>query len=394
MVPDFQTSMKIIRESNESFLSLLVALKSFLTEDTEVSIACNGETVVLPSLPAVIRAYQGGDFTSITLKSGSSVLTLSNDDGALKVSGTDGLANLQVAKVLASTIAGSTVTQLNATDCTIDSIQGTTALSVTSISVQDLVVGTLNASYLIVQSLSAGALDASSITASSAHIGQVFVNPGNVCNLFAIPGGGAYNYSPSNYVFEDTTVGGTSYRFWKSLNLSSPAKDPKTYGFYSKPAGNIPMAAPDAKYLQGDYSLDGTEIDNVGIAALGARASGNITYSNVKFLGTPFYAVQSWPVAIFGEGPTAAGYGMAFLQEIAPNDEGKVFYFRTGGKPWRIARVLTVTYPNGTASEPSTASLGAYMDVPAYTCLRLRLSRVTATTANDSVVATNRLELV
>lgn len=394
MVPDFQTSMKIIRESNQSFLSLLVALKSFLTEGTEVSVACNGETVTLPSLPAVIRAYQGGNFDSITLKSGSSVLTLSNDGGALKVSGTDGLANLQVAKVISSAIAGSTVTQLSATDCTIDSIQGGTALSVASISVQDLVVGTLRAGYLVLQGLSAGSLSADSFTASSAHIGQVFANPGDVNNLFYVPGGSIYNYSPSNYVFADVSVGGTSYKFWKCLGLSSPAKDPKTYGLYAKPSNGVPIPAPDAKYLQGEYSIDGTEIDNVGIAALGAHGRGTITYSNVKFLGTPFFAVQSWPVAIYGEGPTAVGYGMAFLQEIAPNDEGKVFYFRTGGKPWRIARVLTVTYPSAATAEPSTASLSHYQEVPAYTCLRLRMSRTVSVAPDGSVTAANRLELV
>ena len=394
MVPDFQTSMRIIRESNASFLSLLVALKSFLTEDTEVTITCNGSPVALPSLPAVIRAYQGGDFDSITLKNGPNTLTLSNDGGALKVSGSDGLANIEVAKVIASTIAGSTVTQLNATDCTIDSIQGPTAIDVSSISVQDLAVGTLQAMYLTLQGLNAGSLYADTLTAGAAHIGQTYISPGNVSHLFYVPGGSPYNYSAGNYVFADVAVSGTTYKFWKCLGLSGPAKDPRTYGFYAKPAGSAPISAPDAKYLEGDYSVDATPIDNVGVAALGAYGRNNITYTNVKFLNVPFYAAQSWPVAIFGEGPAAAGYGMAFLQEIAPNDEGKVFYFRTGGKPWRIARVLTTVYASATATEPSTASLSAYIEVPAYTCLRLRMSRSISVASNGLVTATNRLELV
>lgn len=394
MVPDFQTSMKIIRESNTSFLALLAALKSFLTEDTEITVTCNGELVTLPSLPAVIRAYQGGSFDSITLKDGASVLTLSNDNGALKVSGSNGLANIEVAKVLASVVAGSTVTQLNATDCVIDSIQGPTSIDVGTISVQDLIAGTLEASYLVLQGLNTSSLDANSLTADTAHIRQMFIDPGNASYLFYVPGGSPYNYSPSNYVFVDTHVGNTAYKFWKCLGLSSPAKDPKTYGFYAKPSNGVPIAAPDAKYLQGNYAIDNTAIDNVGIAALGAYSRNNVTYTGVKFLGTPFYAVQSWPVSIYGDGPAAEGYGMAFLQEIAPNDEGKVFYFRTGGKPWRIARALTVVYPSSVATEPSTASLSTYMDVPAYTCLRLRMSRSVSIAANGTVTAINCLELV
>lgn len=386
--------MKIIRESNATFLSLLVALKSFLTADTEVTITCNGEPVTLPSLPAVIRAYQGGNFSSITLKSGANVITLSNDNGALKVSGPDGLADVEATKVIASTIVGSTVTQLDAMDCTIDSIQGATSIDVGTISVQDLVAGTLQAGYLALQSLNAGSLEAKSLTAGAAHVGQVYIRPGNINQVFYAPGGGPYNYAASNYVFADVPVGGASYKFWRCVGLSGPAKDPRTYGFYAKPSNGLPIAAPDAKYLQGGYALDSTPIDNVGIAALGAYGHSSISYTDVLFLGTPFNAVQSWPVALYGDGTMAAGYGMAYLQEVAPDDEGKVFYFRTGRKPWRIARALTVTYASGSATTPSSASLGSYVDIPAFTCLRLRMSRAASTGADGTVTAINRLELV
>lgn len=395
MVPDFQTSMKIIRESNDSFLSLLKSLKSFLTENTTITVTCNGEPVTVPSLPAVIRAYQGGEFTSIILRSGSDYITLADHNGALRVGRGSQLASVEVAKVVSSIISSSTVEQLSATDCSIDSIQGSTDLSVTSISVQALAAGTLQASYLTLQSLSTGSLEATgSFTTSAAHLGQTYINPGNVKHMFYIPGGSPYNYKLANYVFANVSVGGTSYVFWKCLNLASPAKDPTTYGFYAKPANNAPLSAPDAKYLQGDYVAVTQPIDNVGIAALGAYGHNTITYTNVKFLKTPFYAVQSWPVAFYGEGPTAAGYGMAFLQEIAPTDEGKIFYIRTGGKPWRIARVLTVTYPSATATEPSSASLSTYIDIPEYTCLRLRMTRAVSTATSGVVTATNRLELV
>lgn len=394
MVPDFQTSMRVIRESNQAFLGLIMQLRSFLTADTEITVTVGGEPVTLPSLPAVIRAYRGGAFDSITLKSGSDVLTLSTEDGALKVSGPSGLASIEVDKVVASQIASSTVQSLRATSCTIDALNASAALNVGTISVQDLILNALTVSYLSLQSLSTQSLTATSLTADKLTVGQMYVNPGNVKHLFYVPGGSPYNYAASNYVFVDATVGGAKYKFWKCIGLSGAAKDPTTYGFYAKPANNVPLLAPDAKYLQGEYSIDATGVDNIGIAALGAYGNQSITYTAAKFLKTPFNAVQSWPVALYGEGPAAAGYGMGFLQEIAPADEGKIIYFRTGGKPWRIARVLSLTYPSASAQEPSAGSLGSYMEVPVYTSLRLRLSRATSTTTSGTVEVTNRLELV
>lgn len=394
MVPDFQTSMRVIRESNQSFLDLIMQLRSFLTADTEITVTVGGEPVTLPSLPAVIRAYRGGAFDSITLKSGSDVLTLSTEDGALKVSGPNGLASIEVDKVVSSQVVSSTAQSVNATSCTIDALNASAALNVGTISVQDLILNALTVSYLSLQSLSTRSLEATTLTVDKITMGQMYISPGNVKDLFCVPGGSPYNYAASNYVFADASIGSTKYKFWKCVGLSGAAKDPTTYGFYAKPANNVPMLAPDAKYLQGDYAANSTEVDNIGIAALGAYGNRNITYTNVKFLNTPFDVVQSWPVALYGEGPTAAGYGMGFLQEIAPADEGKVMYFRTGGKSWRIARVLSLTYPSTSAAEPSTGSLGSYFEVPPYTSLRLRLSRSTSTAASGTVEVTNRLELV
>lgn len=394
MVPDFQTSMRVIRESNQSFLGLIMQLRSFLTADTEISVTVGGETVTLPSLPAVIRAYRGGAFDSITLKNGNGVLTLSAEDGALKVLGPDGLAPIEVDKVVSSQVAGSTVQSLDAESCTIDALNASAALNVGTVSVQDLVLNALTVSYLTLQSFSAQSLSVASLTVGQLDIGQMYISPREVKNLFFLPGGSAYNYAASNYVFEDVTVEGTKYKFWKCLGLTGAAKDPTTYGFYEKPAGGTPVPAPGAKYLWGDYALNTTGVDNIGIAALGAYGRANITYTSPKFLRVPFNVAQSWPVALYGDGPIAAGHGMGFLQEIAPNDEGKVMYFRTGGKPWRIARTLSLTYPSTTALVPSSGSLGDYFDVPVYTSLRLRLSRAVVVTTSGTVEVTNRLELV
>lgn len=394
MVPDFQTSIKIIRESNESFLSLLVSLKQFLTAETEITVSCNGESITVPSLPAVIREYRGGNFDSITLRNGSGTITLANAGGALKVTGPNGLANIEAAKVLASTIASSSVTSMSAVNCTIDSLNSGATLSATTMSVQNLALSALQVAYLTLQDLSVNKLDAGSISADKLTIGQMYIDPQDIKHMFYIPGGSVYNYSSSNYKFIDYTVGSTSYKFWQCLDLPSSCKDPSTYGFYAKPSNSTPIAAPDAKYLQGNYSEDLTSIDNVGVAALGASGTGNITYSNTLFLNTPFSYVQSWPVPIYGSATAAANIGMAFLQEIRPNDKGKVFYFRTGGKSWKISRVLSLHYDSSGAAAPSSGSLGQVIEVPPYTTLRLRMDRISVTNSSGSVDVTNRLELV
>lgn len=412
MVPDFQTSMKLIRESNQDMVSLIQALRQFLSQRGTITITAGGNTYTLPTLPEIIAQYKGGNFDEIILRDGDNELHLSNMNGHLLITDSQGhLAPIEVSTLKFSTISDCVLAAVSVTNCNIDNFEAANGVTANKASVQNLTVNAYKGTSASFKTLVANILAVDYAAMQKLEVRRMIFNPRDPVDVFA-DAFGPYDYSSNNALFEP--VSGFA-RYVCNPAYTQSRKSPESMGFVELPldSGRRLLLAPDMVTFQGNTEYDDYANGDAGKIAncwcMGTGPSGTVSMPNTVWpvrVGfdsndgpITFGHILGWPIRSYS-GNTAndpsipAGArstkGTIFLHEISAADIGRIIYIRTLGNSWRINRRLTARYYDGAHYSDA---LDMEYRIPPYTCLRLRLNRVAEVVDSHYTLYHNVLEL-
>lgn len=410
MVPDFQTSMKEIREANLDFVNFLLQLKKLLTGDGTISFTIGGETIEVPALPSIIEQYRGGNFTELVLKSGSYEIHLKNNNGTLSIVDKSGApVTVNAGGIKYSFIDGCTIDSIDAQSCKVDTVEALGGVQLSSASADELTVNSLTTASASVAELHATNMAVANMRASVATLSSLYFTPNTIQNIFAALATGPYVYADGNAQFKSA---GSHYHYICCQALATAAgwKDPSSMGFapmtttVANPNYLVEWALtpPDLLIFQGTTSYDKYEKKTCSNCyALGsAMTNYRVSQACVKIEGStspvPFSQILAWPLKSYAAVPSAypplSGLpgaadnadGLIFLHEFEMTDVGRIIRIQTLGNKWKFPRCLANTYSGGVLTG-STVSL--VTEIPPYTCLRLRMNRIaSAPSANLSIV--------
>ncbi len=422
MVSDFQTSMAEIRKSNLVFIELLKELKNFVSRRGTVTITVGGVEKTFPTIPELVVAYRGGDFSEIVLKSSDSEIHIKNDNGTLKVTDASGaLVPLTVSQLKFSNITSCNFESIHTSECTIDKLSVQGSVEAASANFQSLEVVDFEAGFASVQNLSAGTVSAGSALIPELGVQRLVYMPRETKDIFA--GSSPYNYSDSNAVFLPYPEGDCYKYVCRDLTSEERSeyplrKDPSTMGFVD--IGGISgsarlLRAPDMMTFQGTTECSDYEDGDAGHVGncfvMGTGANGNtlaVTASRPLQTqlgdddGVPFARILGWPITSYIAATSidrdlsqivkllSTGSGAIFLHEFSSADIGRIIFIRTLGNPWTICRRLIAVYKDGVHTNDA---LDLEYEIPPYTCLRLRMVRAKHVIDTSVVQYHNILEI-
>lgn len=383
-IGDNSAALEIMRDANTDFLEFIRNLRRFLTDIGPVTFNI-GEGYTVSSVRDLINDYRNGKFDTLILggtDSGTQVRLHVDSQGNLVVSDMRGnLVTLLCSKVAASRIDNCDVTQVEASDCRIDSIRGATSVTggsvqLSSLTLSQLTTDILDALFAEVQQLSVtGSLNCPGILSYGA---RKFV-PKTTRNVFY------RNNQPLNNAASLLELSPTGEwimtEYYNGVANYSRLK-PYDVGIRPGDMSRVPpsgTAVPDMVRLYGNtkYSdfvssmaviFSFPMVTQPNVMAYVAAPTGTV-YTKVPVDGTPeFAAAIMWPTAMT---PTIqSGAGELYFTSFVSTDLGKEIYYEVHDNPWKIYRRMRVDYDPADNTKPVGVTFEGLVELPEYTCSR------------------------
>lgn len=383
-IGDNSAALEIMRDANNDFLEFIKNLRKFLTGTGPVTFNI-GAGYTVSSIQDLINDYRNGKFNTVILggsDSGTQVRLHVDSQGNLVISDMQGhLVTLLCSRVAASQIENCTVDKVEAYDCRIYSISGTTSVTGGNATLDSLSLVRLTTEILDVVSAEVQKLTVTgSMTCNEilCYGSRKFV-PKTTRNVF-YRNNQALNNAASLLEFAPTGEWIMTEYYNGSYNYTR--LKPFDVGVRSGDLSRVPPSGtvvPDLIRIYGNtqygdfvrtsglfFSFPMVVPSNVKAFVAGPTGG---SFTEVPVEGTPeLAATLLWPTAMT---PTIqSGAGVMYFTSFSPNDLGKEIYYEIRENPWKIYRRMRVDYDHSDNTKPIGVSFEGLVELPEYTCSR------------------------
>lgn len=377
---DNSTALALMSEANSDFLEFINNLRAFLqgTEPVTFNIA-GGITV--NSLLKLINDYRNGSFQEVILggpSSGTQIKLSVDSDGKLVVTDIDG----NMAYVECSSIKSSVLEDCLAKNVTAENVKVLSVIGSVSVS-----GGTVRLKLMELRSLRTDML-----RASTANVSNLTVTNNVQCTGLLSYGTRQFRPSSVRRVFyrDDAVLDNASSMLHISVTnewqMGVPSYlNPGDLGFKDSYMGISPAdSVPDLVSIMGDNAYRDFVGSIRAVGIIGRRAPLTLTdnilvsiSSSVQGLSyvTVGFDTKRYELAAAMMWPTGAWYmqganGYLYLTSFSSSDNGKEIYYQVLSNPWKIYRIMRVTYKDTQPDTPDSVSFDGMVELPAYSCTR------------------------
>lgn len=374
-IGDTSAALEIMRDANNDFLEFIRNLRTFLTGKGPITFNI-GEGYTVSSLQDVIQDYRNGVFDELLLggqNTGTQLRLYVDSNGNLVISDLTGNpATLLCAAVSTSRIDNCTADEVTASHCRIDSILGAVSIEGGTVNLDSLRLDTL-----VTQLLSSDNMTVTQLSVTGNLSCPVLLSYGSrkfvprvTRNVF-YRNNQAYNNAAASMEF--TALGDWIMTDWYGGTSHTNSLKPGDIGF-----STTSSAAPDLVCIKGtnkysDFTYRSGVIFTVqnpmpvppNVKAYVSGPTGS-TYTELPITGNPeFAALLMWPTGVM---PTIQqGSGILYMTSFAPSDLGKEIYYEVHENPWKVYRIMRITYDASDNSVPVSVTFEGLVDLPAYT---------------------------
>lgn len=370
---DNSISLQVMAEANSDFLAFIQNLRAFLQGTDPVTFNV-GSGITVNSLLKLINDYRNGVFNEIIIggaSSGTQIKLSVDSNGHLCVTDTAGnLAVIECDRISSSIIENCDVGNVTASGARIGSIAGAVSITGGNVQLKSLKIGNLTVTNFKANVMSAANLSVRGSLQCNGLLSygtRKFV-PNNVRNVFY------RNGAPLNNASSLIKYTGTTWDMTSTPGSLVPA-DAGFQNGVTTPALSC-AAVPGMVRILGDNKYDDFVYGFGGPTARGPAVNpDNIVVMIVGDTGALFAvsitrriyelaALLAWPCGSYN---LTLDNGYLNLMTFVPSDNGKEIYYETLSEPWKIYRVMRVTYNSGSAPAVEFAER---VTLAPYSCTR------------------------